>query len=632
MTSPERRISTVATITNNGPAPAKEPGKRKPAPKKSPLRGAAEPVEFIGEQKLSEEDEDLKREAYSRLDLWEVDCAPFHEDARKCRLIYRLKDPDQDPAGTPPKDRMLQLQTLKSTLNNCIADQVDNTPEAMLVPQREDLTDVASDMNNVMKYIMQVNNVKEFHRKRAQDFLITGTAVSQIMWDQEMDFGKGNISISRFPIENIVWDPAASDVQSARAIIKLSWHPLSWYTEHYPEQAMYIRDDSQEHNSVGLEPMLQGLNADEAEGKALLLEYWYRRYDAEQKRYTINVAFLAGGALLDVYRDVYAHGMYPFVFDVYSEIEGCMVGEGQVHELANMMRYINRYAHYMDVNIAASSKMRMLVRKGSGIDVNALADFSRNLVEGDVIDEEAVRWMESKPFNGVTTQQLLQFQNDMKMDSGQSQFTRGEVTGGVDAASAIQLLQNAGSKITRLRTQTLTDGFKRIVEQVLWLAAEMYREDRLAMISNELGAVQPVHLSSDYLMGGKRLKKQSRLEPPPYTVRIEITRQNPAAVQAQNDLYIQAYTMAAQAGQVFPLTALFQLLNVDGKERILPVLQQVEATTAQMQQMQMENEQLRGQVDQLNETLDGYASIVSSSPGSQDALAAMGGNAEQATV
>jgi len=624
-------MSTVATITDNGPSPTRRPGKRKPEPKKSPMKGAAEPVLFVGEQKLSEEDEALKREAYSRLDLWETDCAPYHEDARKCRLIYRQKDPDQDPPGTKEKDRVLQLQTLKSTLNNCIADQVDNTPEAMLVPQREDLTSLAADMNNVIKYVMQVNNVKEFHRRRAQDFLITGTAVTQIMWDQEMDFGKGNISITRFPIENIVWDPAATDVQSARAIIKLSWHPLSWYTEHYPEQAMFIADDSQEHNSVGLEPNLQGLSADEAEGKALLVEYWYRRYDAQQKRYTINVAFLAGGALLAVYRDVYSHGMYPFVFDVYNEIEGSMVGEGQVHELANMMRYINRYAHYIDVNVSASAKLRMLVRKGSGINTEQLADFSRNLVEGDQIDEDAVRWMESKPFNGMTTQQMLQFQNDMKMDSGQSQFTRGEVTGGVDAASAIQLLQNAGSKITRLRTQTLSDGFKRIVEQVLWLASEMYKEDRLAMISDDLGATTPVHLSSDYLMG-RNSRKQSRLEPPPYTVRIEITRLNPAAVQAQNDLYIQAYTMAAQAGQVFPLTALFQLLNVDGKERILPVLREVEATTAQMQQMAQENEALRGQVQQLNETLDGYASIVSSSPGSQDALTAMGGNADQATV
>ena len=616
-------MSTVATITKNGPRPDERPDAGKKPAKKSPLRGAAEPLDFIGDQKLTEEEEALKREAYSRLDLWEPDCREFHQDARDCRLIYRLKDPYQDPPGTPRDQKMLQLQTLKSTLNNCIADQVDNTPEAMLVPQREDLQDVATDMNNVVKYIMQINHVKEFHRKRAQDMLITGTAVTQIKWDPDMDYGKGNISVSRFPIESMVWDPAATDVQSARAIFQLSWHPLSWYTEHFPDQAKYITDDTQEHNGVGLDPDLTGLSADQDEGKALLLEYWYRRYDKEQKRYTINVAYLAGGALLEVYKDIYAHGLYPFVFDVYTEIEGSMVGEGQVHELANMMRYINRYAHYMDINIAASSKMRMLARKGSGINLKQLADFSVGIVEGDVIDEENVRWMESKPFNGVTTQQMLQFQNDMKMDSGQSQFTRGEVTGGVDAASAIQLLQNAGSKITRLRTQTLSDGFLKIIEQVLWLAAEYYEDDRVAMITNELGMTIPVHLSSDYLM--RPGKKKNRLEPPPYTVQVEINRKNPAAVQAQNDLFIQAYTMAAEAGQVFPLTALFQLLNVDGKDRILPTLAQVEATTQQMQALSQENEQLKGQVENLNQTLDGYASIISSNPGSQQALAAMGG-------
>ena len=71
---------------------------------------------------------------------------------------------------------------------------------------------------------------------------------------------------------------------------------------------------------------------------------------------------------------------------------------------------------------------------------------------------------------------------------------------------------------------------------------------------------------------------------------------------------------------------------MDGKERILPVLREVEATTQQIQELTAQNQQLQGQVDQLNETLDGYASIVSSSPGSQDALQAMGGGAEQMQV
>ena len=31
----------------------------------------------------------------------------------------------------------------------------------------------------------------------------------------------------------------------------------------------------------------------------MLVEYWYRLYDAKKRRYTINVAYLAGGVLLE---------------------------------------------------------------------------------------------------------------------------------------------------------------------------------------------------------------------------------------------------------------------------------------------------------------------------------------------
>jgi hypothetical protein len=107
-----------------------------PKERKKPSEGAMEAFDFIGEQKLTAEDRALKEEAYSRLELWEQDCHKYHEMARKCRLIYRLQDPDQDLPNTPPEERMLQLQTLKSTINNCVADQIDNLPEALLLPQR----------------------------------------------------------------------------------------------------------------------------------------------------------------------------------------------------------------------------------------------------------------------------------------------------------------------------------------------------------------------------------------------------------------------------------------------------------------------------------------------------------------
>ena len=72
-------------------------------------------------------------------------------------------------------------------------------------------------------------------------------------------------------------------------------------------------------------------------------------------------------------------------------------------------------------------------------------------------------------------------------------------------------------------------------------------------------------------------------------------------VQAQNDLFMQMYTMAAQAQQYFPISVLLELLQVDGKEKILPVIRQNESQAQQMQEMAAQNEQLAQENAQLQE-------------------------------
>jgi uncharacterized protein (DUF3084 family) len=87
--------------------------------------------------------------------------------------------------------------------------------------------------------------------------------------------------------------------------------------------------------------------------------------------------------------------------------------------------------------------------------------------------------------------------------------------------------------------------------------------------------------------------------PPPYTVQVEVDRRNPARVDAMNEMYMQAYTMAAQAQQYFPLSALFRLMNIDGKDRLLPIIEANEQHMQQMQAMQAQMEQMQAQMEQL---------------------------------
>jgi len=553
-----------------------------------------------------EREKKLVAEAYGRLRIWQDGCREMHERAREARRILLLQDPKQDIGKKSPERRTLQLQTLKSTFNNCVADQMDNMPEALMLPETKELEATADDLTDVVRFVMALNNYESLHRRRVEDCFCTGTAVTQIAWDPDMDGGRGNVAVIRWPVEAFLWDPAAESLQEARAVFKVSRRPLSWFEQHYPEKAARIGGDEGVFDSLGT-PEAQEDSRPADEARALLIEYWRRTYDAKTRRYRIDVAYLAGGELLESAENVYEHGMYPFVLDVYTPIEGLPVGDGLIQETVPVMRYVNRYASYIDMNLRMASKGRLLVDRNAGIDKDALTDWETDVIEGNRVDASALQWLQNQPFTGMVTQQMLQLQTDIKQDSGQNQFTRGEVAGGVTAASAISALQEAGGKITRLRTNVLNQGFKAIVEQVMWLISQFYDTRRVMFITGrQEGERREVNASPEHLFG-KRPK--GALPPPPYTVQVQVQRRNPLRQQAQNELFMQAYSMSAQAGQSFPLSVLFELLQVDGKERILPVLRENEAVQRQLETLAQQTEQLTAQNQELAAQISGLEEI-----------------------
>ena len=577
--------------------------------------------EFIlEEQQLDEEDQDLLDTIYDRLDIFEQMNRPYHDAAKDTRKILHMEDPEQDDPITMARTgkKTLQLQTLKSTINNVVADQMLSMPEAKLMPETAEMQEAADDLQDMVHYVVYcANDFEQMHYRRCEDFYGPGTAVTQIAWDADMNYGKGEIALVRWPLEAFLWDPTAENIQDCRAVMKVSWHPLSWYREHYPDEGRFVGCDDGTHNNVGMTVGQEDADHANDEKRALMIEYWWREYDAETRRYTVNVAMAAGNALLEVQRDVYAHGMYPFVIDVHDHIEGSLAGEGLVHELAPMMRYINRYAAYIDMNLRMSSKGRLLIRKGSGIDREALADWENDIIEGDNITPENLQWLQNQPFNSMINQALAQMQTDLKQDSGANQFTRGETTGGIVSGKAINSLIQAGGKVASMRTEQLKYGFKQIVEQIIWLMAQFYDDKRVVMIA---GRKEAVKVDTAKLFGRKM---KGATPPPPYTVQIEVSSRDPQRIANQNQMFMEAYTMSAQAQQFFPLSALFNILNLDGKDKILPVIRSNEHYQEQMQMLQQQVQQMGEQIQQMqdeNNTLKRMATNASNAMAEMSAM------------
>jgi hypothetical protein len=548
---------------------------------------------YVGEQKLKPEEKELRDQIYSRLELWEQECREYHNRARVMREVYRRNDPEQDPPGTPKNERTLQLHTLASTVNNSISEQMERMPEAKLIPETPEMQQTADVLQDVVHYVIyNVNEFESVHKRRMEDYYVTGTTILQIAWDPDMSYGKGDIALIRWPVEAFLWDPQAEDIQDARALMKLRWHPMCWYWDHYPDEAPYISSDEGQHNNIAMPDAQRDLGSRD-EDRALLIEYWYRTY--ENGKYKINVAYCAGGALLTEEKDVYAHGEYPFIVDVHSTIEGQPVGDGMVGEFRAMQQYINKYQKYIDTNLRFSSKGRMLVRRASGIDRQQLADWSRDTIEGDrIVQGEDWNWLAHQPLNGMNYTMIQSMAQSLQQDAGVSSVMRGQLPSDYASGKAVIALQETGSKISNLRTSGLRASFKHAVEQILWLMNQYYDKDRVVMISGQDGQGIAARVNSRLLFG----KKNGATPAPPYVVQIEINNKNPLRIDAQNEMYMQAYTMAAQAQQIFPLSTLFSLLNIEGKDKILPVIRENEAYQQQMQQMAAQMEQMGAQLQQ----------------------------------
>lgn len=91
-----------------------------------------ESARVLETQALSAEDEAILKQGLSLFEEFRGKHRNVHEQARLCRRLRALQD-DTLPRETP------RLNTLNATVDNVVADQMDNLPEAKMMPERPEL-------------------------------------------------------------------------------------------------------------------------------------------------------------------------------------------------------------------------------------------------------------------------------------------------------------------------------------------------------------------------------------------------------------------------------------------------------------------------------------------------------------
>ena len=568
------------------------------------------------EQPLGEEDRALVGRAYQLFDYCCDKLRAEHDEMRRARQMRGLSQDER--SRTAPVSN-----TLNSCIDNVIADQMDNMPEAKLVPEREETAQSAEEMSDVVSYVLYQSGFNSTYQRLMEDAVVAGTGVAQVFWDEDAENGEGMASVLAWHPEDFYPDPMAEDIQDGRGCFKATNTTVAWVEEHYPKAAGYVHSD--DGTRRGEEVTVEAPDGDE---HTTLIEFWYRRYDAESRRYRVHMAQLAGGALLcstqtgyglehpEQYKTgVYAHGRLPFVLYRYREVWRRPFGTGLIHDYRETQMAIDRYIKYIDDNARQSSRQRHFIRRGCGIDADTVADYSRDIIEWDGSDiREVMQTVQAQPLNGQVYQMMQYLSDTMKQDCGQNQFARGEGGLGVTAATAIQALQEAGGKITRWHTGQFKEAFREMVEQIMWVLSEYMTPERKLRIVGGWDSTgnmtdRTISLNAPGAVG-------DALPKPAYTVRVQVQKNNPLQIQADNEFLQQVAQVCAQYGQPLPPESVIGLM--EGYRTKSSVLRVVQQNSAQQQEMM----QLRQAVEQLSSELEQQKKL---SAGLRERIASPGG-------
>ena len=344
---------------------------------------------LTGQQPLPTGGRELLSRAYRLFEFFRQKLEEEHMEMRSARAMRQLKQDEK--SGTAPASN-----TLNSCIDNVIADQIDNMPEAKMVPEREETADSAEEMSDIVAYALYHAEWPDVYQQLMEDAVVTGTGVAQTFWDEDLEDGEGMVNVLAWHPEDFYPDPMYENIQDGRGCFKITRTTVAWVNEHYPHAAGYVKGDDSSRPEDHSDPMYEAPEGDEP---TTLLEFWYKRYDAKARRYRVHMAQMAGQALLystelgfggankNEYKEgVYAHGQYPFVLFRYRKVFRRPFGTGLIHDYREMQNAIDRYAKYIDDNARESSVQRHFIRRGAGISADEVADLSRTVIEWDGSD------------------------------------------------------------------------------------------------------------------------------------------------------------------------------------------------------------------------------------------------------
>lgn len=516
---------------------------------------------------------------------------------------FKLQHWDELRDNSEKKDKPTSAWLFNSIINKH-ADAMDSYPMATVLPREESDRQDATLLTSVIKCILDQNHYEDVYSDKWWSKLKNGCSVEAVFWNPGLNNGLGDVDIKEIDILNLYWKPGIKDLEKSPNVFSLELIENDRLLEDYQE---LDKDD------LTKKAIIDGgqYNYDDSvdtDDMSVVVD-WYYKKKIDGKMTLQYVKFVNETVIYASENDpatreegFYAHGMYPFVIDVMFPEQGTPAGFGFLDIMKEPQLYIDSLSGAILKNAHWNARPRYFKRGDDGINEKELLDEEKQIVhvEGS-LDENNIKPMTPTQVPSTAITALQMKIDELKETSGNRDVSQGSTSSGVNAASAIAALQEAGSKLTRDSNKSSYRAFEKVCTRVLELIRQFYDEERCFRITKPNGEMDFVNYDNRNIRGedqGEDFGLDLGIRIPMFDFKVKAEKANSFSTISQNQMAQQFFGMGFFNPQMADqAVACLEMMDFEGKDQLLNKISQNSQLFQQLQQAQMKAVQLAAMLD-----------------------------------
>ena len=448
------------------------------------------------------------------------------------------------------------------------ADLMDNYPAANILPREPKDEESAKVLTEIVPFILERCAFKRTYDLNLYNKLISGTAAYGVFFNPDAEGGRGDIEVKDVELLNLTWQPDAVSLSESKYIFYDTFMDAEDFCAVYDNLegvSMQMQYDEQKE-----------LAGEDAYRTVVITDAYYKKLEKGGRR-ILHFARFSGSRVLFSSEDegkqfqngFYAHGEYPFIFDLLNPVPGELTGLGLVDVAKDMQAYIDRLDEAINRKCLICAQDRYFFSENSGVNEDEFLDVSRPLVHvrGSLDETRAA------PLNvAQLPNYIVEHRNnkiaELKEITGNRDFAQGGSNGGVTAASAITALQTASDKLVRDSVTFSYIAFEQMVRLVVELIREFYDEPRIFRVTGDDGKNEYRSVSSAELFsGGERSV---------FDISLTVEKNNPYQRATHNQLILELNNAGLLNPDNFENASfILKNLNFDGKDKLIRDLEEL---------------------------------------------------------